>query len=248
MEVKSHHPYSVGVRVMAFGYGCSMDSESDEIRTSIKALGKGAIARLSRASGVHANTLQNFASGTTTHLRADNLSKVKAAIRQLRQEVAPDGAEPLPLALTGRGAVEVAGDNYTAIPVYDLSAAAGAGALVEDGAPSAHWLFREEELRRLTRSNYEFLSLITVTGDSMWETLHHGDQVLVDRSVSRVRRDGIYVIQIEDELMIKRCSIDIDEGTIELHSDNKNYPVRKVKKVDRLRVVGRVVWMARALG
>lgn len=143
---------------------------------------------------------------------------------------------------------EIDGEPYLPVPVYDIRAAAGAGALVEDGEPSAHQVFREGFLRRLTKSALETLSVIQVSGDSMWETLHDGDAVLVDRSVTRIVKDGIYIIQIEGELLVKRCSRDLDDGSVIVQSDNPRYATQRVKKADRLSVLGRVIWIGRALG
>jgi phage repressor protein C with HTH and peptisase S24 domain len=216
----------------------------EALRKTVAELG---VPQVMRASGLKSSTLHDFVNGATKSLSVANMQRLETAIRTLRQETSPDAAEPLPANMAKRGGLEVAGDTYTPIPVYELSASAGAGALTEDNLPVAHQIFREGELRSITKAAYDQLSIIRVSGDSMWETLHEGDRVLVDMSVERVKRDGIYILQIEDELMIKRCQVDLNDGSILVRSDNQAYPPIKVK-ADRLRILGRVVWMARALG
>lgn len=140
------------------------------------------------------------------------------------------------------------GELVLTVPIYDIRASAGAGALVEDGEPTGHQPFREQEISRLTRSGTEELAVIQVAGDSMWETLHDGDKVLVDRSVERIVRDGIYILAYEGELLVKRCQRDLENGHVIVKSDNPAYDTFRITDGDRLNVIGRVVWIGRALG
>lgn len=142
----------------------------------------------------------------------------------------------------------VGNQTYLPVPVYDIRASAGAGALVEDGEPTAHQIFREQFIHRITKAHLTDLSVIQVSGDSMWETLHDGDTVLVDRSVTRIVKDGIYILRLEDELLVKRCARDLEDKSVLIISDNPRYPVQRVKRPDQLTVLGRVIWIGRALG
>jgi phage repressor protein C with HTH and peptisase S24 domain len=147
------------------------------------------------------------------------------------------------------GATRVhSGEPILTVPIYDIRASAGAGALVEDGAPTGFQPYREQELSRLTTSGTENLAVIQVAGDSMWETLHDGDKVLVDRTVNRVVRDGIYILAFEGELLVKRCQRDLQSGDVIVKSDNKAYDTFRITDSDRLDVIGRVIWIGRALG
>ena len=153
-----------------------------------------------------------------------------------------DGDSPLQPAPTAED------DEITAVPIFDIRASAGAGALVEDGEPTAWQPYRTQELSRLTRARTNDLAVIQVAGDSMWETLHDGDKVLVDRSINRIVKDGIYVIAFEEELLVKRCQRNLEDGSVLVSSDNKAYQAFAVTKADRLNVIGRVIWIGRALG
>ncbi|WP_158586585.1 S24 family peptidase [Henriciella mobilis] len=139
-------------------------------------------------------------------------------------------------------------DDFLTVPIYDLRASAGAGAFAEDGEPVGYQPYRVQQLRRLTRSDTESLAVITVGGDSMWETLHDGDQVLVDRSVNRIVRDGIYILAFEDELLVKRCQRDLETKEVIVKSDNPVYDTFRISSADKLNVLGRVIWIGRALG
>ncbi|QYJ00781.1 hypothetical protein KUV46_15845 [Thalassovita mediterranea] len=139
-------------------------------------------------------------------------------------------------------------DDFLTVPIYDLRASAGPGALVEDGEPMGYQPYRSQQLARLTRSSTDSLAVITVGGDSMWETLHDGDQVLVDLSVNRIVRDGIYILSFEDELLVKRCQRDLETKEVIVKSDNPVYDNFRISSADKLNVIGRVIWIGRALG
>lgn len=134
------------------------------------------------------------------------------------------------------------------IPIYDIRASAGAGALVSGEDVDTYQPFREEQLSAITATLPKHLAIIQVSGDSMWSTLHNGDQVLVDRTVDMVRKDGIYILEFRGELLVKRCQRNLANGTVRVKSDNPDYDTFDVAEDDMLRVLGRVVWIGRALG
>ena len=95
----------------------------------------------------------------------------------------------------------------------------------------------------------ENLSIIDVKGESMSPTLNNGDTIMVDRSDNMGRlRDGIYVLRLDDALMVKRVALSPHRaGELTVSSDNPHYP--RWDNLDRMLVdiVGRVVWCARML-
>jgi len=108
----------------------------------------------------------------------------------------------------------------------------------------------ETWLRRhaATFSTPDQLALITGFGDSMEPTFADGDTLLVDRGVSDIKLDAIYVLALNDELFVKRIQRGGD-GSFTMISDNKNYLPRQVTRSERehFRVLGRVVmaWNSR---
>lgn len=96
----------------------------------------------------------------------------------------------------------------------------------------------------------ENLSIIDVKGESMAPTLNNGDTIMVDRGDAAERlRDGVYVLRLDDALMVKRVSLAPRRGekTLTISSDNPHYP--SWNDVDRtfVDIVGRVVWASRIL-
>lgn len=130
------------------------------------------------------------------------------------------------------------------VPRLDVGASAGPGGLVEGEAQRrpgalAPALFRALRLRPAAAS------MIRVEGDSMAPTLESGDEILVDRDQNRIAGKGaIYVVRIDGVLMVKRLRVAV--GGIEVVSDNPDYPA-VVKRASEVEVVGRVVWLSRAL-
>lgn len=157
---------------------------------------------------------------------------------------------PSPVVAPRAEAVTIAGAEYAPLPVMDISAAAGHGQLVQEGAdgePVGYSVFRTSWLRGVTTAPLERLVVIRIAGDSMWPTLHHGDSVLVDTTISSVGRDGIYVIRLGDEVQCKRCSRHPVTGALTIASDNSAYPTYADIQPAGLAVLGRVIWTGRTM-
>lgn len=153
--------------------------------------------------------------------------------------------------LTGKGSIDDPNSrgDVISVPVIDVRASAGAGALNVDDADALDvHLFSENDLSRLTRSSPEQLRVIRVSGDSMWDTLHDGDLILVDLSQARLGRDGIYVLLIGEELVVKRCSLNPATKQLTVKSDNPQYPAYEGLDPDSVTPIGRAVWISRYLG
>jgi len=134
------------------------------------------------------------------------------------------------------------------VPILDVDASAGHGALAEMEAKSSQFGFEEKWLRRLTASKASSLSIIHVLGDSMEPTLHDGDEVLVDLGDGQSRlRDGIYVLRMDDALSVKRIAIEPSGRRISVTSDNPTYPSWNGLDRRNVNIVGRVLWFGRQL-
>lgn len=70
----------------------------------------------------------------------------------------------------------------------------------------------------------------------MSPTLHDGDAVIVDRSATSIRSDGIYAIRVNDCVFIKRIQV-LPSG-VRLISDNPLYPPIDAK-AEEIDVIGR---------
>lgn len=140
------------------------------------------------------------------------------------------------------GGPEVAG----LVPVMrlDVGASAGPGGLVEEEARRRPGALDPALLRQLgVRASAA--SMIGVRGDSMVPTLADGDEILVDRDRRAPGvRGALFVLRLDGELMVKRLRALGRE--IEIASDNPDYAVR-VARMGEAEVIGRVVWLSRAL-
>jgi phage repressor protein C with HTH and peptisase S24 domain len=134
------------------------------------------------------------------------------------------------------------------VPRLDVGASAGAGAEAGTEEVLGRIAFDPAWLRRMGIARAD-LSMIRVQGDSMVPTLSDGDEILVDRGDAAARlRDGIYVLRIEDVLVVKRVGINPAARRISVRSDNPAYPSWPDCDPADIDAVGRVVWVGRRLG
>ena len=135
------------------------------------------------------------------------------------------------------------------VPKLDVQASAGPGAAVGEGITLSHYGFDRNWLRQISHGQPEKLSIVRVRGDSMAPTLIDGDDILVEPvAVSMALRDGIYVLQRDETLLVKRIAVSPASGTLSIASDNPAYPSWNDCAVDDVRIAGRVVWAGRKLG
>lgn len=121
----------------------------------------------------------------------------------------------------------------------EVSASAGGGAYNDDEAYEP--LMLEENFVASLGGERELkhIEAINVSGDSMEPTFSYGDIVFVNRSKTDVDRGGVFTINTEHGLFIKRIQKRID-GKIDIISDNRDYPVQTAEP-DEIMVIGRVV-------
>jgi phage repressor protein C with HTH and peptisase S24 domain len=138
--------------------------------------------------------------------------------------------------------------EFVQVPMLNVEASAGHGALAGLEAKWAQFGFDETWLRRLSISKATSLSIIRVQGDSMEETLHDGDEVMVDLGDGQARlRDGIYVLRMDGALNVKRVAIEPQGRRVSVLSDNPAYPSWRGLERRAIDIVGRVRWFGRAL-
>ncbi len=136
-------------------------------------------------------------------------------------------------------------DGLLRIKQLQVGASAGPGSLADDEYAESMG-FGPKWIRRLGVDPAR-LSLIAVDGDSMDPTLGDGDDILVDHSASsRPLRDGIYVLRMDDVLLVKRVAMG-PSGKLSIRSDNPQYPDWDDVSPDSVNIIGRVVWTGRRL-
>ncbi len=146
--------------------------------------------------------------------------------------------------LTGPAAAPVGDSDTIRIPLFSATGSMGNGndlitedVLMGEIPVSRHWL-----ALNVPRSRPEALQLVHAYGDSMLGTLNSGDFAIVDTDCQVADIDGVYVLQANGQLFIKRVTRRMD-GAHVITSDNPS--VRTVDVLDGshpVRICGRVVY------
>ena len=139
-------------------------------------------------------------------------------------------------------------EGLVAVNRTAVRASAGPGAIVSEESGRPYFAFDERWLKALTGSPSDKLSIIRVEGDSMAPTLSPGDDILVDLADREERlRDGVYVLRIDDTLVVKRIALHPIGGRVTVQSDNPAYPDWPDCDLASLNCIGRVIWAGRKL-
>ena len=140
----------------------------------------------------------------------------------------------------------VGADGLLAVKRHPVAVSAGPGALVAEELGKPYFGFDERWLKALTPSPPNKLSVVRVEGDSMAPTLGDGDDILVDLGDSAERlRDGIYVLRVEDSVVVKRLALHPTGRRVTIQSDNPAYPDWPDWGIDDINCIGRVIWAGR---
>lgn len=136
-------------------------------------------------------------------------------------------------------------ENLAYIPKYDLAAAAGAGLAVDNEKVECMAAFNKLWLKNVVNASPMNLTAILAEGDSMEPTIKTGDFLLVDHS-KNTPNDGIYVIRLDNSLIVKRIQC-LPDSQIKAISDNKIYDpfIIDFKKQTDAAIIGKVVWFGR---
>ncbi|MEO6225736.1 MAG: S24 family peptidase [Sphingomicrobium sp.] len=127
-----------------------------------------------------------------------------------------------------------------------VSAGPGSIAWREQGKP--YFGFDERWLKRLTPTPPSRLSIVRVEGDSMAPTLNPGDDILVDLDDCGDRlRDGIYVLRVDEALIVKRLALNPVVRRVTIQSDNPAYPDWPDCGLEEVTCIGRVIWSGRKI-
>src|SRR5919112_1261896 len=129
---------------------------------------------------------------------------------------------------------------------HPVTVSAGPGAIVSEELGKPYIAFDERWLKTLTPTPAANLSIVRVEGDSMSPTLNAGDEILVDLGDCADRlRDGIYVLRVDDSLVVKRLALSPMGRRVRVQSDNPPYPDWPDCGIDEINCIGRVIWASR---
>ncbi len=137
-------------------------------------------------------------------------------------------------------------DGLRSVKRHPVAVSAGPGAVVSEELGRPYFGFDERWLKALTPSSPDRLSVVRVEGDSMAPTLNAGDDILVDLGDSGERlRDGIYVLRVDDALVVKRIALNPMGRRVIVQSDNPAYSDWPDLGIGELNCIGRVIWAGR---
>ena len=218
------------------------DGSSDPKLSNIKALAD--------AAAVNLEWLTTGQGPMTKHARTSD-SEVLRESKGV-YNVTPNAARDEPAVTCGDdGKVQATGSKeYAMVPLYDVRAAAGHGAVVEPAQLNGTVIFRRQWIRQELRANPSDLCLIDVDGESMEPTLRPGDMILLDRRKAQVvPRDGIYVLHMGESLIVKRLQ-KLPGNKVKVTSDNPAYGeffLSLDASNGEFTIIGRVIWSGRRM-
>ncbi|WP_285275262.1 S24 family peptidase [Halopseudomonas bauzanensis] len=125
-------------------------------------------------------------------------------------------------------------DGEIDIPHYDVRAAMGAGQVLPSDYIETirHVTVSLEFLRSqgVSCTQPDNLGMITGFGESMNKTFTSGDPLIIDKGVTSVVTDGVYLFTLSGALFVKR--LQIIPGGIRVISDNDAYPPYDITGAD----------------
>jgi len=138
--------------------------------------------------------------------------------------------------------------GMVALPRYeDVQASAGPGFVAPIAQAAETMVAFDRRFLRDKGATPDQCTVITARGDSMSPTIPDGSLLVVDHSQTQISNGFIMVINLGDDLLVKRVRRRLD-GLVDLISDNHAYAPETVgpDMLQQLRVVGRVVYFCRA--
>ena len=136
-------------------------------------------------------------------------------------------------------------NDFVLVPRYNIESSVGGGSVIHSEQIVDHLAFKKSWVSKELGTDPKNLLLIHSIGDSMEPTFRSGDLLLVDRNKARMKGDGIYLINFDDGLIVKRLEWMMD-GTVVIRGDNTSVS-REQKltaiEMEKLHILGRVVWV-----
>lgn len=234
----------------------------------------GGVASASRLAGVTRSTIYDWTSGRTKVPFASVVIMARAAGMSL-DWLAGDEAKsvvemggfgpPMTLAQVAIGPAMAATPalkrlmkhldksapqraGFVEVPYLDIQASAGVGRLAMGGDAERIMMLSESWLRTLgiVPRNAQLLSAV---GDSMEPTIRDGDLLLVDRGITNVMDNGIYIVVVGGLVLVKRLQMRVDKSLTLLSDNRERYDPETIgpDRVDELTIEGRVKWYGRSI-
>lgn len=133
-------------------------------------------------------------------------------------------------------------DNIVKIDVLDVVACCGNG--VENFSENVigQHMMTLTALRELTSAAPENIKIIRAIGDSMTPTIRPGEMLWIDVSYTCPTSDGLYLIRIGHELVVRRIQLNPFDGSAVIKADNEAYRSFPAESFEAVPVLGRVIY------
>lgn len=133
--------------------------------------------------------------------------------------------------------------EFRQVPKVKARLCAGGGSFEVGSEIEGYYSFRKDWLSR--KGAAEKMVLLDIFGNSMEPEFREGDTVLIDESQKDVLAGAVYAVGIDDTIMVKR--VEKHPKGLVLLSDNTKYESLYLENegVNRVRIIGKVIWVCR---
>ena len=138
--------------------------------------------------------------------------------------------------------------QFVFVPRFDIRAVGGQGEIVQHEQVLDVLAYRADYIKGELGVSAENLAVISASGNSMEPLIHAGDSLLVNLADKKLTSDGVYIINYDGGLLVKRVEVRLDSEMIVLKSDNKaEYGPQEItpERAEQLTVVGKVVLVSK---
>lgn len=139
-------------------------------------------------------------------------------------------------------------DDIITIDVVDVIACCGDGTVNFEENIIGQQMVTRDALRELTYVDPKNIKILRVIGESMTPTINPDDTVWVDISYKTPSSDGLYLIRIGSDLMVKRIQIHPLNNTALISSDNPKYTPIQAGPYKDVSVLGKVIYHIKKVG
>lgn len=193
--------------------------------------------------------LKNNAFADKIGISAQSYNNYKRNVRSIPVEVLQKIKEVFNISvewvLTGNGHM-LAGElgnysNSSSVKVNIIKA--GAGTAILNYEDDEEMLSFPRKFLSFNVKDGEHLTAVEIDGDSMYPTLSHGNYVLLD-STEQFQNNGIYCINLNGWVQVKRLYYNPIENKLTIISDNSNYPDQvlscNIENDNRIKILGKI--------
>ena len=224
-----------------------MSSISERIEVLLKTNGVATreIKRtLSDICGISYQAVSQWFNGSTKNIESKHLANIAKKYNASLEWLITGTGEMVAQEYEPETATE---EHFAFIPFYDAHGSCGDGYANGDHAVIKSELAFKRSWLKDEGLQEKDLAIITAKGDSMSPTINDGSILLINTNYKRVESGRVYAIAVDDQVRVKRLFLGLG-GDCRIVSDNSNktlYPDETISPeiLDKLHIVGRVVWM-----